>query len=383
MFSFSPGDEFSSDEFSDGEFDSLSNTYENLKSDKTTTSPEMETDGDADADDNVYDVAEFVEGDSLDVRRHRERAAASGNEITKSSHQPENSMLGDVGRQQQQQQQQERLDIASSEIGNEVGTCLIENEGERTIIFTSAAIASSQHHLHQQQQNKNNEKNFHSNNGPSNSEPQILISSSSWIDLQGNTAAEVASELESPSFGSLPLVSCKFGGSVPADVCKLEVGGISVGGRQQQQQSEWSLVQDPGITLDSLEPIKPPRLKKLARLQKQQQLQQQQLLKQHQLQQQQHQNDLLRHVMHRDKFKMSGRPVQHHHHPHQHRLNPQPRPDISAPILLATTLNPNDADAHRTLSAFSAGSILNHLELINRSHRQLPPTNQVGEATLS
>ena len=342
-----------------------------------------------DIDDNVYDVAEFVEGDA---RSHHERVVAtSGNDISKSSQQHERD--GDLHRQQQHQQQQHqqqhRPDIATSEIGSEAGTCLIENEGERTIIFTSAAVASSQHqhqHQHQhhhqlhQQQNKHNEKNFHPNNGPSNSEPQILISSSSWIDLQGNTA-EVAPELESPSFGSLSLVSCKFGGSVPADVCKLEVSGISVGDRQQQQQSEWSLVHDPSITLDSLEPIKPPRLKKIARLQKQQQQQQQQLLKQHQ-QQQQHQNDLLRHVMHRDKFKMSGRSVQHHHHPHQHRLNAQPRPDISAPILLATTLNPNDADAHRTLSAFSAGSILNHLELINRSHRQLPPTNQVRTTSL-
>ena len=142
---------------------------------------------------------------------------------------------------------------------------------------------------------------------------------------------------------------------------------------------------DAAITLDSLEPVKPPRLKKIARMQKQQQQQQlhhhqqqqqQQLQKQHQ-QQQQQQNDLLRHVMHRDKFKMSNRSVHHHHQHQQHRV--PVRPDISAPILLATTLNPNDADAHRTLSAFSAGSILSHLEQINRQQqRHLPSANQVS-----
>jgi hypothetical protein len=60
-------------------------------------------------------------------------------------------------------------------------------------------------------------------------------------------------------------------------------------------------------------------------------------------------------------FNIDDRSIQHHHHHQPHR---QSRPDISAPILLATTLNPNDADAHRTLSAFSAGSILNHLEQV-------------------
>jgi len=124
------------------------------------------------------------------------------------------------------------------------------------------------------------------------------------------------------------------------------VGSNSIGGRPHG--SEWAVSADPGITLDSLEPVKPPRLKKIARLQQQQQ--QQQLHHQ----QQQHHHDLLRHVMQREKFKMSNRPVHHHHHNHHHQQQhsqqqrqQQPRPDISAPILLATTLNPNDADAHR------------------------------------
>jgi hypothetical protein len=94
--------------------------------------------------------------------------------------------------------------------------------------------------------------------------------------------------------------------------------------------------------------------------------------------------------MHRDKFKMSNRSQHHqqlhHHHPQQqqqqqqqqHRVHASTaRPDISAPILLATTLNPNDADGHRTLSAFSAGTILSHLEQLNRQHRQIPSANQV------
>ena len=385
------GDEFSSDEFSDGEFDSLSNTYENLKSDITTMmSSEAETstfDNDAsdandDDDNNVYDVAEYVEGDAVDLKRPQEQQHHfAGNEAATSSFSSSSSHRQEVLSEFKQQQMDGKDLSKNVESGNiDVETFLIENEGEKTIIFTSAAIASSQ--------SKNNERNsIKQNNGQSaSSEHQILISSSSWIDLQGNnnTSADENRNTSEQPFGSLPLVSCKFGGSVPADVCKLEVGGISVGGRPHLQ-SEWSVVPDAGITLDSLEPVKPPRLKKIARMQKQQQQQQlhhhqqqqqQQLQKQHQ-QQQQQQNDLLRHVMHRDKFKMSNRSVHHHHQHQQHRV--PVRPDISAPILLATTLNPNDADAHRTLSAFSAGSILSHLEQINRQQqRHLPSANQVS-----
>ncbi len=386
------GDEFSSDEFSDGEFDSLSNTYENLKTDiefpktdiefpkteadipktenvknDTRTSPE----GAEDFDDNVYDVAEFVENGFVAEDRKNEIEQNCSNNISSSQ-------------QQQVEEEEEMEKVVDKKIDKSIDNepCLIENEGEKTIIFTSAAVASSQskHNERNFPARPTNEKNNNRSSSLQTSEHQILISSSSWIDLQGNSS-DLKSEEEnylrqqSQEFGSLPLVSCKFGGSVPADVCKLEVGSISIGARPHLT-SEWSVSADPGITLDSLEPVKPPRLKKIARLQQQQQQQHHQQQQYHHHQQQQH--DLLRHVMHRDKLKMSNRPINHHHHHRQQQQQRQqsvpPRPDISAPILLATTLNPNDADAHRTLSAFSAGSILSHLEQLNRQQRHLPPS---------
>jgi len=48
----------------------------------------------------------------------------------------------------------------------------------------------------------------------------------------------------------------------------LEVSGIQISGsvhRAINHNSEWSVCNDASITLDSLEPVKPPRPKKLAR----------------------------------------------------------------------------------------------------------------------
>jgi len=150
----------------------LSNTYENLKSDKTS-SPETE-DFDIDADDNVYDVAEFVEGDAADARSRPHQDVPVDAEASPPSQEPEAAP-----QQSRQQQQPERTFSATD---GEAGTCLIENGGEKTIIFTSAAIANASASANASSQNKNNERNVE-NNGTSNSEPQILISSSSWIDL--------------------------------------------------------------------------------------------------------------------------------------------------------------------------------------------------------
>jgi hypothetical protein len=326
----------------------LSNTYENLKEAKRSSPEGAET-----ADDNVYDVAEFVEKDSIQERKAEIVHLATLEQETSSQNDLKSSLNANIE------------PVADNIASDETQHCLIENEGEKTIIFSSAAIASSQskHHL---QNNENFQHETNNRQSSNKSEHQILISSSSWIDLQGESnenscnrnilqSEEKNRNCDSPSFGSLPIVSCKLGGSLPSDVCKLEVAGsISIGGRPHA--SEWAVSADPGITLDSLEPVKPPRLKKIARMQQQQQQQQLQNIHYQQQQQQQHQNDLLRHVMHREQFKMSNRSVPHHHH-HQRNVHQQqqqqqrnsysPRPDISAPILLATTLNPNDADGHR------------------------------------
>ena len=108
------GDEFSSDEFSDGEFDSLSNTYENLKSDITTMmSSEAETstfdndvsDANDDDDNNVYDVAEYVEGDAVDLKRPQEQQHHfAGNEAATSSFSSSSSHRQEVLSEFKQQQ---------------------------------------------------------------------------------------------------------------------------------------------------------------------------------------------------------------------------------------------------------------------------------------
>ena len=52
-----------------------------------------------------------------------------------------------------------------------------------------------------------------------------------------------------------------------------------------------------------------------------------------------------------------------HHMEQRHSL----RPDISYPVLLTTTLNPNDADGHRSLSTFNPNSIQSHWDHLNKS----------------
>lgn len=77
---------------------------------------------------------------------------------------------------------------------------------------------------------------------------------------------------------------------------------------------------EPLETFDSLEPVKPPRLKKLARLQKEKEL---------------------------------GKVVT------------KEKPDISSPILMTSTLNPNDMDAHRMITKTVSNSVLRKVEQPN------------------
>lgn len=80
--------------------------------------------------------------------------------------------------------------------------------------------------------------------------------------------------------------------------------------------------------------MKPPRLKKLARLQKLQEQERELNIKRSRSEE----NMMLHH---------KARPSP------PTRSTSRERPEISAPVLLATTLNPNDAEGHKTISGFA------------------------------
>ena len=90
---------------------------------------------------------------------------------------------------------------------------------------------------------------------------------------------------------------------------------------------------------DSLEPIKPPRLKKMARLQKQQQ-------------------EL--------KYQASKQELEQHLSQKMLRIA---KPQISNPVLVASTLNPNDVEGHRSLSTFNPSDVLSHFEHMNANKK--------------
>lgn len=117
--------------------------------------------------DNVYDVAEF---DENEVGKH-ERVVPLGQ--SPPSH---DTLLTACNGKANEAPSTSNISTYSSD------HCLIENEGEKTIIFTSAAIAANSSQLKISNESKQS-------GGTTNSAPehQILISSSSWIDLQGGT----------------------------------------------------------------------------------------------------------------------------------------------------------------------------------------------------
>ena len=91
----------------------------------------------------------------------------------------------------------------------------------------------------------------------SNKEPEILISSSSWIDLQsiqynGAINTSINEDLEESNH------------KLDESLCVLSSPNIDV------KDEVIRIKEISEVNLDSLEPVKPPRLKKLARLQQQQ-----------------------------------------------------------------------------------------------------------------
>jgi len=152
------------------------------------------------------------------------------------------------------------------------------------------------------------------------------------------------------------------------------------------------------VNKDSLEPVKPPRLKKLARIQQQQkqELQQknnkelQEIIEETNGGQQhlkwqaskdsleQHLKDRMKKISHMDQNRLLQQSPQQHS---------SLRPDISYPVLMTTTLNPNDADGHRSLSTFNPNSMQSHWDHLNTSKMSntslssSSPNNGTGTAT--
>ncbi|TRY62219.1 hypothetical protein TCAL_03186 [Tigriopus californicus] len=106
------------------------------------------------------------------------------------------------------------------------------------------------------------------------------------------------------------------------------------------------------------EPVKPPRLKKIARLQKQHH-QKQMLLA-----------DLKSHVKMKASENSAEAEVQERSTSKSRIEYTSPsrfRPSISSPVLLATTFNPNDAEAHKALSKVKFGSAQQRKSIPNTS----------------
>ena len=331
-------DEFSTDEFSEDEFDQA--TYENILSSEPKDS-EDEDSG------NVYDsVPEIMEEDSLEEKMsfgaEYDTSEAGNSPPPPLPITPPPYML-EAKLAELEISKKDEEDSNEAAASNKLNPELIEKATEKTVIFTSSQINKSPNTSSQVAANTNTK------------EPEILISSSSWIDLQSiqipnneaiNTDSDFVANVESLCVLSSPSIDVKD------EVVRVK------------EASE--------MNNDSLEPIKPPRLKKMARLQQQQQLQKQKNSNgsgsgpQQALKWQASKESLEQHLKDRMK-KISN----HMEQPQQQPQNRQPaslRPDmISHPILMATTLNPNDADGHRSLSTFNPNSIQSHWDHLNKS----------------
>ena len=362
-------DEFSSDEFSEDEFDQA--TYENLAT--SELKPRTSPDG---SESNYYDnVPEIIEEDSLEEKMSF--AAEYGTSADESELDP--GIPPPLPLSPPPIEDDESPD-SQTEIPTKVNVKeLVEKSSEKTIIFNPCASQSKQEVIDNTaavSSDKNSDENNDSHKVKRNSvvstNDQILISSSSWIDLQGASKANIPNG--GSSFDGLVKSNDDQEGEEEAK-CTFQ-GPISVKDDLIFQRPPYLSLDH--NTLDSLEPVKPPRLKKMAKLQKLQQGVEQQPIQTQKsedinLKRQTNRDQLERHLKERMR-KISNLDkrqavMQHASIPHSSSataLGALARPDISSPILMATTLNPNDQDGHRSLSHFSSSDVQ---ELLNRQHR--------------
>ena len=249
---------FSSDEFSDGDDDDNNNFRHHHR----FQLPGRSSHDDEVDDDNLYDVAEYIENPKESSPPTTDSAISSQSDSNASS----------------SETYQESSNSSSSSSG--VMDDGVENSNSpRRVKYPLDLTVTSGHMIDLMNGNKKDNSNIKQSSSKdseniksSSTHSQVMISSSSWINLQDDS--------ENP-YGECSSLS---------------------------------------------EPVKPPRLKKLARLQKQEQ-------------ERKHSGN---------KFYESGGGG-------MRRLSQQKksRPEISAPVLLATTFNPNDAEAHKQLLAAS------------------------------
>ena len=206
---------------------------------------------------------------------------------------------------------------------------LVEKASEKTIIYTS-------HLAEEEGKSLDNE---------------ILISSSSWINLQGNNHFndELINEINE-----------KDGSSMAHCVVNSSSSIIGI------QGPEISKVKNEAFeTYDSLEPVKPPRLKKMAKLKK---LEAEKI--------QATKESLDQHLKDR-MFKISNCATAAIKPEISGTTIPTTKPDISSPILVASTLNPNDMDGHKSLTNFKP-PVPNNVTIV-----QPPKTLKNGESKIT
>ena len=312
--------------------------------------------------------------------------------------------------------------------------CALDNKQSKTHSSTSS-VSSISHGIYKECQNYDDEEetfvdqqypaitttashltksdNALSNSTAIKSDHQILISSSSFVDVKGisSTSAGRCSKLSSISpqktqnnstvtaenshnfiqrkdhYENKKGVLFEINSIEQNDESKTEglvdVNTISINKRAQLNGSHshyfngingncGEFSSDVGFTLDSLEPIKPPRKKKMAKLQKEQYGQC--LISSEGVKEPIYPESAKRSISydssnanqshyeekksdHSTEMKMNkshSQKVISHSIKNRTAESRQRRPNISAPILLDTTLNPNDLDAHQSISQSSS-----------------------------
>ena len=352
---------FSTDEFSDDEFDSM---------EPPNYAPPAKP-ADALENDDLYDVAEFSEAAAgKEEALNREDIEAMDLSNTSSSSDP-GSTPDESGE-----------DASSNSSREDNSTTSADRQQPRIIGMVNSSSSSNMNSNHssdnssslstttiQCSSNLNDNSPLLRRERGEDSEQQqqkhqILISSSSWINVQVDPSKFVTNSSNSPASSviNVPymLDSSDNGSTIPEEDTETEYEAAA----SMRSSNSSSGGQD--------EPVKPPRLKKLARLQKQQI----QLL---------HKTRSEEDIMLKKKISASfdNLRVSSSTRNLSSGGGKYGRPEISAPVLLATTLNPNDTEAHKSLSNVippqPSSSTMVPATMIPTHRKSLPSSSADGE----
>ena len=304
---------FSTDEFSDDEFDSLE------PPDYAPPAAPGEDEEEEIDEDDLYDVAEFSEAGKDEEEEAMDMSNTSSSSDPGSTPEESSEEVSSNSSREGECAHSDDGICSNSSSGSNVGQIIeivssvnktSDSSLKNSIQCSSSTLPSNDnsslngnggHSARQQQQQQTRKEDQH----------QILISSSSWINVQVDPSKFVQKSSSSSSVINVPYMQD----------CNSDIP-------EKNNEEEDAAAE---ASKASGEPVKPPRLKKLARLQKQQQ---------DQLHKTRSEEDMKKISSSFDNLRASS----------STRNLYRVRPEISAPVLLATTLNPNDTEAHKSLA---------------------------------